>query len=341
MCVVDGTGAQILARETRSDESGLRQLVAAPGAHGVVRVGIERPDGVLVERILGAGLEMLAIHHNQAKDARPRYRMAGKSDGFDAYEIGEFERSWPGAAIVFSEVDPEIALALLDRYPGPDDPRGLGERRMAAFLARLRHSGRRPAAEIIARLRGATQVALGALEREARRGLVLGLMAALGPVVGQIAPVTSQIAHALDEHPDGQIPRSLFRDLESYVTAATLFAEIGNVRERYPDARGLAADADVAPVTIESGRQRAAGFRFACDKGLRVALAVLADTSRHHKLWTGDIYERARARGRDHPLAIHVLARAWTLVLWRIWQDRTTCDPACHGAHQRFLAAGG
>jgi hypothetical protein len=52
----------------------------------VTLVAIERPDGLLVERLLDAGLRLLALHPNQVAAARPRFRAAGgKSDRFDAF----------------------------------------------------------------------------------------------------------------------------------------------------------------------------------------------------------------------------------------------------------------
>jgi hypothetical protein len=41
---------------------------------------------------------------------------------------------WPGAKAVFPDVEREIALAFLERYPTPESAIHLGEQRMAAFL---------------------------------------------------------------------------------------------------------------------------------------------------------------------------------------------------------------
>ena len=57
-------------------------------------VAIERPDGLLVERLLDAGLRLLALHPNQVAAARPRFRAAGgKSDRFDAFVLCELART--------------------------------------------------------------------------------------------------------------------------------------------------------------------------------------------------------------------------------------------------------
>ncbi len=106
-------------------------------------------------------------------------------------------------------------------------------------------------------------------------------------------------------------------------------------------AEALAADGGMSAVAVESGKRRHAAFRWACDKRLRRALCTLANTSRHHNAWAGDLYAGARAPGHDHQRAIRTVGRAWSRVLWRMWQDRAPYDPARHRALQRQLAPGG
>jgi hypothetical protein len=130
---------------------------------------------------------------------------------------------------------------------------------------------------------------------------------------------------------------SFFRDPKSVVTAAGLLAEIGDNRARYPRPDALAADGGQAPVAIESGKHRAAAFRWACDKRLRGHFGVLADSTRHWHPWAHDVYQRAIDRGADHPHASRILGRAWARVLWRCWQDGVPYDPTRHRAAARHL----
>ena len=99
------------------------------------------------------------------------------------------------------------------------------------------------------------------------------------------------------------------------ITAAELLAEIGDCRARYPTRDTLAADAGHATVAIESGKRKAACFRWACNKRLRQAFVTLADTSRHHNPWAQDPYAAALARGHDHPRAIRTLGRDWCRIV--------------------------
>lgn len=235
------------------------------------------------------------------------------------------EQFWPGAAEVFADIDSPIALEFLDRYPTPEDARSLGEKRMAGFLARHRYCGRRTPADLVARLRAAPIGINGELETEAKRECVRALVAVLRPLVSQLQHLTAAVEHAVEAHADGKVVTSLFR--AGRVCAAQILAELGDDRGRFATAEHLAAEAGVAPVTRESGKHRAVGFRWACNKRLRTALTCLADSSRKTSPWAARLYQAAIARGCDHPHACRILARAWCRVLWRCWHDRVAYDP--------------
>lgn len=390
LCVVEQTGRAVLERRFAHEEDGLAKLCRELVEMGVGRVAIERPEGVLLERLLDAGLVVLAIHPNQLKGARPRFRASGaraKSDSFDAFCLAELARtdrhrfralvpdsdetkalraltrsredlvgtrvalanrlraeleaSWPGAAILFSEIDSAISLAFLKSYPSPKDASKLGEKRLEGFLSRHGYPGRKGAGELLGRLRKAPCARAGEAETQARRATVLALVAALETLLRQIRLLEERIAKAVRAHPDGEVFLSLFLGHNTTLTAACLVAEIGDSRERYPTNEAMAADAGMSPVAVESGKRKVAGFRRACDKRLRKAVATLAESTRHHNRWAREIYRRARARGCDHAHAIRILGRAWVRVIWRMWRDGVPYDPERHGGLRRLQSAQG
>jgi len=382
--VTDADGERLWRETIAHTEAGIDRLCRTLITLRVARVAVERPDGLLIERLLDAGLTVLAIHPNMVAAARPRFRPAGgKSDQFDAFVLcelartdshrfralspdsdqtkalkaltrgrdvlveqrvamcnqlrGELERFWPGATQIFRDLDSPISLAFLQRYPSPIDVHRLSEKRLGQFLARHHYCGRKTPAELLNKLHAAPAGRAGELEADARRGLVLALVAALKPIVEQIRLLTSEIGHAVRAHPDGHIFLSFFKSPDSVICAATLLAEIGDDRGRYPTPEHLAADAGMSPVAVESGRKKVATFRRGCDHRLRDATCILADATRHWHPWAQDRYATARSRGHDHPRAIRTVGRAWTRVLWRCWQDGTPYDPNRHTGLQRHL----
>jgi hypothetical protein len=92
--VAEETGAEVVAATFAHDEKGLTALCRVLVRLEVVLVAVERLDGLLVERLLDAGLQVLALHPNKVAAARDRFRVSGgKSDRFDAFVLCELART--------------------------------------------------------------------------------------------------------------------------------------------------------------------------------------------------------------------------------------------------------
>jgi transposase len=246
------------------------------------------------------------------------------------------ELVFPGAVGLFDRLDSPIAEAFLTRFPSAREATWLSPRRFEAWLTKRGYAGHRSGAEFHARLiaapagdRGETAGTLAAV--------TLGYVGAITALRERMADLETCIAAQLAAHPDGATFTSLPRS--GSVRAATLLAEIGDCRERFPMPEALACLAGAAPSTRQSGQHRAVTFRYACDKKLRDALMDFAADSRFGNDWAADVYGRAIARGKRHPHAVRILARAWVYVIWRCWQDRVPYDPERHRALQRVTLA--
>jgi transposase len=237
---------------------------------------------------------------------------------------------WPGARAIFADVESPVSLEFLTRYPTPAAARHLGEKRMAAFLIKHGYSGRRPAAQLLARLRQAPPGSGGEALTEALRDAVLAVAAVLRALNSAIKDLDRSAAAHLGEHPDGQIFTSLPRS--GQINAAQMLAEWGDCRQAYAGPDSVAALAGASPVTRQSGKHRSVSFRWACNKRFRTAMTTFADNSRHASPWAAQVYADARAAGKDHPHAIRILARAWIRVIWPCWINGVPYDPARHGA---------
>jgi transposase len=300
----DRFDAFVLADVLRTDRARLRPLVVDTPATAALRAAVRARRDLVAHRI--AACNQLRAHLAVA---------------------------FPGAVGLFAHLDSQISLAFLARFGSQDAAGPLGEDELAAWLRTLPSRGN-PATpgQLRDRLHAAPRGATGT-EGTARAAVTAALVATLTTLAAQIKALEAEIAAQLAAHPDAHIFTSLPR--AGTVRAARLLAETGDCRARFPDPESLAALAGVAPVTRRSGKHTSVGFRWAVNRQLRDAVCDFAADSRHASPWAAAIYHAARARGKDHPHAVRILARAWTYVIWRCWQDGTAYDPAKHRALQR------
>jgi transposase len=370
VAIVDGAG-QVTARFTVAHTTaGLRELVRRLAQAGAAEIAIERSDGPVIDTLLAAGVTVVVISPNQLKNLRSRYGSAGnKDDRFDAYVLADtlrtdrarlrplqpdspatvtlratvrarrdlvahrvalanqlrahLQRAFPGAVGLFADLDSPTSLTFLARLDCQDRADWLSPKRLAAWLASVGHCGRADPAALHAHLTGAPRGATGAL------------LAVLTSLVTQTKALSEQIAEQLALHADSQVLTSLPRS--GTVRAARLLAEIGDCRSRLPDPQPLICLAGVAPSTRQSGKHKAVTFRWAVNKQLRDAVCDFAADSRKANPWAAKLYNDAITRGKDHPHATRILARAWLYVIWHCWQHHTAYDPTQHGALQRLL----
>lgn len=237
------------------------------------------------------------------------------------------DEHWPGGKAVFASLDSDIALSFLDRYPTPESAATLTAGRLEAFCKRHGYSGKRPGSVLIERLRAAPAPAsrLGQATVTRLVSVQVGLVRAIRATIREL---DTAIAEAVTAHPYAALIAGLPRI--GTLNLGQVIGEIGPMLERATSCAQLAAETGTAPVTKESGKHRTVTFRHAVNRRARQALMTFADNSRHGSDWAAKIYNDARARGKRHPHAVRILARAWLRVIWACWRDKTCYDPAAH-----------
>jgi Transposase len=339
-------------------------------------VAIEQSGGLVVDRLLAAGHPVVPIHaarprwgaagaksdpgdsYKLAEDLRTdRHRLRRLQPLDDATrelqalvrlredhikakvaasnQLGALlEAHWPGAKQAFSRLASEIALAFLEAYPTPQAAARLGEARLAAFCRRHSYRGGRSPAELLT----------GSGRSPPRRSVwprrCSPNWSAPGPAAAHPAchhrrprprpwrrparPRQGQAACPHAPHRRGQ-PRPARRRGRPH-PGACRHRRAGHRRVRRRAGHpSLRQDQDGG---VPLGRQRRA----------RAALHAFADNSRHAAPWAAKPYADARRRGKHHPHAIRILARAWLRVMWACWHTNTAYDPARHRAEQRLAA---
>jgi transposase len=301
----DRFDAFVLADTLRTDRARLRPLVPDSPATVALRAVCRARKDLVIHRV---GLA------NQLRE--------------------QLKRVFPGAVGLFADLDSAISLKFLTRFDCQDRADWLTPKRLEAWLKSVGYTGRTDPATLHARLTAAPRGATGE-QGAAHVCITRALLATLTSVVEQIKVLSEQIDKQLRAHADAHIFTTLPR--AGTIRAARLLAEIGDCRARFPTPEALACLAGVAPSTRQSGKMRTVGFRWACDRNLRDAVCDFAGDSRYANPWAADLYERARARGHDHPHATRILARAWLYVIWHCWQTNTAYNPAKQRALQTLL----
>jgi transposase len=302
---VDRFDAFVLADTLRTDRARLRSLTP------------DRPETVTLRRLGRARKDLISHRVGLANQLRAHLRIV-----------------FPGAVGLFAEIDSPISLSFLTRFDTQDRADWLSPKRLGAWLASVAYSGKVDPTVLHARLLAAPRGLTGP-DAAVNAHITAALVAALSSVLEQIKHLSTQIDTQLDTHVDAHIFTSLPRS--GRVRAARLLAEIGDCRARFPTPEALTCLAGVAPSTRQSGKIRAVGFRWACDKQLRDAVTDFAGDSRRANPWAADLYKKAIDRGHDHPHAVRILARAWLNIIWHCWQDNTAYEPTKHRALQRLI----
>src|SRR5579875_1759119 len=175
-----------------------------------------------------------------------------------------------------------------------------------------------------------------AITTRTKSRLALALIAQLLPLLEQIAAYEKEIERLFLTHED----HALFESLPGAGKrlAPRLLAELGDDRSRYTDCTQIQALAGTAPVLYQSGNYLKAHRRHACLKPLRNTLYQFARTSRQQERWADEYYQRKRAEGKSHSVALRALSNVWVRILYRMWNTKTCYDPAIFGAARQAHA---
>ncbi len=215
-------------------------------------------------RLRAHKLKAAAPYSDQAKALRAIVRARGDLVEMRVAATNQLsallDAHWPGARVIFADVESPVSLEFLTRYPTPAAAAHLGEKRMTAFCVKHGYCGRRTAAQLLARLRHAPAGATGEALTEGLRDAVLAAVGVLTALNASVKNLDRSAAAHLGEHPDGAIFTSLPRS--GQVNAAQVLAEWGDARPAYEHPDSVAALAGVTPVTNQSGKHRGVHFRW-------------------------------------------------------------------------------
>ncbi len=233
---------------------------------------------------------------------------------------------YPAALNLFTKLQQRSTLVFLQTYPTPEAAQAASREEIIATLRAGRHSNPSQAGPKIWEEVHRPHLEASPTTVRAKSRLMLALTRQLLPVLEDIASYDREIRTLFLTHSDAALWRSLPRAAKRL--APRLLAEWGDDRTCYADASSLQQLAGTAPVPFQSGNYAKAHKRFACLKPLRNALQQFAWQSTLRERWAADYYQRKRAEGKTHSMALRALANVWVRIIFRIWMSRTSYQAA-------------
>jgi transposase len=304
----DAIDAYLLARTGRSDLADLRRLL---------------PDSPLIA-------ELKVLTRDQDSLITSQTRLVNQLTAC-------LKSYYPVALDLFGKLHQPTTLAFLQAFPTLEQARAATVEQLTAVLTAAQHpKAALKTAEIRQKIQQPQLQADPVLTRTKAR-LMLALVAQLAPLLEQIAAYDAEISRLFLSHSDSRVFASLPRAATRL--APRLLAEWGDDRGRYADAASVQALAGTAPVAWQSGKFATVHRRYACLKPLRNALHQFAWQSTLKEAWAQAYYQRKRAEGKSHAMAIRALANQWVRIIYALWAKHEAYDAAVFVAAQQAHGA--
>ncbi|RTL61422.1 MAG: IS110 family transposase [Pseudonocardiaceae bacterium] len=220
-------------------------------------------------------------------------------------------------------VDPttKSSLWLLSRFVTADEIRRAGLDGLTTHMRELPRLSRRTATKLIdAALAAATAQHVQVPGETVAADILRELAAEITTMGNRITAIETQIAQAVNAHPDGTLVRSL-PGMGTTLPAEFLAAAGG--LERFPTPGALASAAGLAPVLQQSGKMNYLRRSYAGNRTLKRVFYQSAFCALQHDQLSRAFYDRKRKEGKRHHQALIALARRRINVLHAMLRTRT------------------
>jgi len=224
---------------------------------------------------------------------------------------------YPVALELFTKLPQKSTLRFLQTYPTPQAAMAVSAEQIQQVLRQAKHSNPTAVAATILERLHQPHLQADAVITGSKSRLMLALVSQLLPLIEQIAQYEKEIKTLFLTHEDHEIFASLPRAGKRL--APRRLSEIGDDRTRYQDESLLQALGGTSPVLFQSGMYSKAHRRLGCIKPLRNALHQFAWQSTQSEPWARQYYQRKRAEGKSHTVAVRALANVWVRIIFAMW----------------------
>ena len=232
---------------------------------------------------------------------------------------------------VFDDIETEVALDFLTRYPTPAHLSALKRKEFNRFATKQHHLSKQRCEELWEKLKK-PQLAVPEHVVRAKAQLVEVLIEQLRAAIKAVKIYNHKVESFFASSPAAQFAKTLPGGKSGTLVAA-IWAELGDAQGRWESSRHLQAEAGAVPVTKASGKSRVVHFRFACNKHLRHTMYWFSFVSVNHSEWAKLYYRGQRDKGHSHHQALRALGAKWLKIIFVMWRDQKPYDENYHLAN--------
>jgi transposase len=227
---------------------------------------------------------------------------------------------FPQIPLWFEDVSTELVCDLLAKWPTLEELRKARPAALQKFFHQHRSRNEETIGKRIADIRNAVPATRDEAVIVSAQPMVRAWIGQLAIVRQSIREIEGGIAELARRQEDWCIFDSF--PGAGPVMAPRLMAVMGTHRDRFDSAHELQCFAGIAPVTEASGNSLWTHFRRACPKFVRQTFHEWAACSIPQCQWAKDLYDRLKAKGKSHHVAIRAIAFKWMRILYRCWKNR-------------------
>lgn len=303
----------------------VRAVRSLKGAKGVKN---DRVDSWLIAETLRIGdyeKTRLATDEMQSLKTLTRYHQGLKQElaTVKTQAICVLDAYFPEYASLFSDIFGAASLAVLASCPTPEE---IASKRASTIARKLKEGshgrlGDAKAAQIKAAAKSSVGVRLG---QDAASFQIKTMVSQVEFLNGAIAKVEREVESLLEELE----PLITTIPGVSVTTGAQIVAEIGDVR-RFGNAAAVVKYAGLNSGVDQSGKFEAKGVPITKHGSphLRRSLWLAANRARQFDPKLKEFYEKKRAEGKPHRVAVTAVARKLCHIVFAVMRDQAPYDP--------------
>lgn len=287
-------------------------------------------DAFVLADILWRDLDQLSAITPESESVQRLKDLLRDRTGFVADQVNLSNRLtaclreyYPAIPEMFAVVTGKTALAFIEAYPSLEQTRKLDRDGLKTFLVKHHSFSQKRLREMLVVLTN-EPIPVPPIVVESKQKLALHLVRSLQAAQKAIAEYDKDIELAMAGNPE--IERFATLPGAGPVVTSTLYALMGDDRNRFKTANEIQSYVGTVPRTIQSGKYCKPVFRFACRQQDRVVLTLWALSAMRNCLWARKYYNRKRQGSRGHYYALRCLANILIKIAFAMWQDRTNYD---------------